>query len=114
MNGCIFCKIIKREIPAGIVYEDASVIAIRDINPQAPVHVLLMPKKHIDDILGFGDEDSGLLSAIISAIGIIAEKTGIRQNGFRVISNCGKAAGQSVRHVHFHILGGSLFGERII
>jgi len=114
MTDCIFCRIINKEIPSEMVYEDDNVAAFRDISPQAPVHVLVMPKKHITDILGFEEDDKALLLDLTRAIGQVAQITGIREKGFRVINNCGKAAGQTVEHVHFHVLGGRGLGEKIV
>ncbi len=114
MNDCIFCKIAKGEIPADVIYENETVIAFKDIKPQAPVHVLVMPKKHIKDILSFSDEDTCILADIVSMIKKIAEKTGVEDKGFRVINNCGHDAGQTVEHVHFHVLGGEFFGEKLV
>ena len=114
MNDCIFCRIIKREIPSNIVYEDDDVIAIKDIHPQTPVHVLVMPKRHIPDIISFTQADAAIQSAVNSAIIKTAKISGILNEGFRVINNCGESAGQSVLHVHFHLLGGKDLGEKII
>jgi histidine triad (HIT) family protein len=114
MKDCIFCRIIRKEIPSKIVYEDENVLAIEDIHPQAPVHILVMPKKHIPDILGIGPDDGSVMMRLFEAIGKIADNTGIKKNGFRVIANYGNAAGQTVDHLHFHILGGKYMGEKII
>jgi histidine triad (HIT) family protein len=114
MTDCIFCRIIRKEIPSKIVYEDEYVLAIEDIHPQAPVHILAMPKKHIQDILGIGPGDGPVMLRLFEAIGKAADIKGIKKNGFRVIANYGKAAGQTVEHLHFHILGGKSLGEKII
>ena len=105
MNDCLFCKIAAGEIPSAKVYEDEFCYAFRDIHPQAPVHVLVIPKTHVASIAEaalLGDE---ALSACVKAIGVIAEQEGLT-SGFRVVSNCGPDACQSVPHLHFHILGG--------
>ena len=105
MSDCLFCKIIAGEIPSTKVYEDDSVLAFRDIAPQAPTHVLVIPKAHIagcDDVTA---ENSGLVAHIFEVIPAIARAEGLT-NGYRVVSNCGPDAGQTVQHLHFHILGG--------
>ncbi len=109
MSDCLFCKIINKEIPADIVFEDNNVLAFRDINPQAPVHKLVIPKKHISNILELGPEDSGVLPAIFDAAGKLVKKEGLDKDGFRIVNNCGAKAGQSVFHIHFHLLGGRVF-----
>ena len=105
MVNCLFCKIIAGAIPSTKVYEDDSVLAFRDINPQAPVHVLVVPKAHIQDTDGITAENSGVVAHIFEVIPQIAKAEGL-VNGYRVISNCGPDSGQMVPHLHFHILGG--------
>lgn len=105
---CLFCKIIAGEIPCAKVYEDDQVLAFRDINPQAPVHVLVVPKKHMANIL---ECDGETMSALLGVIQKIAAQEGIDRDGFRVISNCGKNGAQSVNHLHIHILGGKQLTE---
>ena len=102
---CIFCKIIAGEIPSTKVYEDETVFAFRDINPQAPTHILVIPKAHIPSVAAITAENSGVVAHIFEVIPAIAEKEGL-VNGYRVVSNCGADAGQTVPHLHFHILGG--------
>ena len=102
---CIFCKIVAREIPSTKVYEDAEILAFRDINPQAPVHVLVVPKAHIQDTDGITAENAGVVAHIFTLLPAIAKAEGL-ENGYRVVSNCGEDAGQTVQHLHFHILGG--------
>ena len=114
MDDCIFCKIINREIPSDIVYEDEEVLAFKDINPQMPIHILVIPKKHIESIIDLKIQDETLVGRIFIAIKNIAKDIGIDKTGFRVISNCGENAGQTVKHLHFHILAGEKLGERII
>lgn len=104
MEDCVFCKIIKGEIPSDKVYEDENVLAFKDINPVAPVHILVIPKEHIKNVLEVKDEK--MISDIFKAINKIANKLGLEKNGFRVVTNCGKDAGQEVMHLHFHILAG--------
>lgn len=105
MSDCIFCKIIGGEIPSTKVYEDDFVLAFRDIAPQAPTHILVVPKVHIPDCNGITDENSDVVAHIFTVIPKIAAAEGLT-NGYRVVSNCGSDAGQTVQHLHFHILGG--------
>ena len=102
---CIFCKIVAGEIPSTKVYEDETVYAFRDINPQAPTHVLVVPKTHIEDCNGITAENSTVVAHIFEVIPQIAKAEGLA-NGYRVVSNCGADAGQTVQHLNFHILGG--------
>lgn len=111
MEGCIFCKIINKEIPSTIVYEDEKVIAFNDINPAAPVHVLVIPKQHISCVAELESESVKLLPDIFIAINKIADKLGVKDSGFRVITNNGKDSGQVVHHLHFHLLGGRVLGS---
>ena len=106
MEDCIFCKVVKREIPSQIVYEDDDVLAFKDINPGAPVHVVAVPKKHISGVMDIMVEDEQLVGHIILVLRDIAVKTGISDSGFRIVVNSGADAGQSVHHIHFHLLGG--------
>ena len=105
MSDCLFCKIIGGQIPSTKVYEDETVYAFRDINPQAPTHVLVVPKQHIADCNGISADNSAVVAHIFEVIPKIAEAEGL-VNGYRVVSNCGADAGQTVQHLHFHILGG--------
>ena len=107
---CLFCKIIAGEIPGDKVYEDDKVFAFRDINPQAPVHVLLVPKKHMKNVL---ECDSDTAAALVRAIGAVAKIEGVEKDGFRVVSNCGKNGCQSVEHLHIHLMGGKQLSERM-
>ena len=109
-NDCLFCKIIAGEIPGSKVYEDDKVYAFRDINPQAKVHVLIVPKRHMANILACDAETAGDLTR---AIGAIARQEGLDQEGFRLISNCGRHGCQSVHHLHVHLLGGEQLSERM-
>lgn len=112
MEDCIFCKIIKGEIPSTKIYEDENVLAFKDINPAAPIHILVVPKQHIENVLEINEENKEIASNIFLAINKIAKQLGIDQNGFRVITNCGKDAGQEVMHLHFHILAGGKMGPK--
>ena len=109
---CLFCKIIAGEIPSSKVYEDENVYAFRDINPQAPVHVLVVPKEHIGSADEITPENSALVARIFEAIPKIAKAEGLA-NGYRVITNCGEDGCQSVKHLHFHLLGGKKLSEAL-
>ena len=109
---CIFCKIIAGDIPSSKVYEDEYCYAFRDINPQTPVHVLVVPKEHIASADGINAENSRFVAAIFEAIPKIAASEGL-VNGYRVITNCGDDACQSVHHLHFHILGGAQLSDKM-
>jgi histidine triad (HIT) family protein len=106
MENCIFCKIVKKEIKADIVYEDEKVLAFRDISPKAPIHVLVIPKTHIDGFVYLKDEHSSDMNSVLEAINKVVEILKIKEKGFRIIVNSGKDGGQEVEHLHFHILGG--------
>ena len=110
MENCLFCKIIAGEIPSTKVYEDETILAFRDINPQAPVHVLVVPKAHIQDTDGISAENSHLIAHIFEVIPQIAKAEGL-VNGYRVVSNCGPDSGQMVPHLHFHVMGGKAMGQ---
>lgn len=103
---CLFCKIIAGEIPSTKVYEDEYVYAFNDISPEAPVHVLVIPKKHIQSVSHLEDEDAEIVGKIFLAIKNIAKETGIDKDGYRVVTNMGENAGQTVKHLHYHVLGG--------
>lgn len=105
MTDCLFCKIIAGDIPSTKVYEDETVFAFRDINPQAPTHILVIPKTHISGCSGVTADNSSVVAHIFEVIPQIAKAEGL-VNGYRVVSNCGADAGQTVPHLHFHILGG--------
>jgi len=105
MSDCLFCKIVAGAIPSTKVYEDETVLAFRDIAPQAPTHILVIPKTHIPSVDGVTGENSGLVAHIFEVIPAIAKAEGLT-GGYRVVSNCGADAGQTVPHLHFHILGG--------
>lgn len=105
-TNCLFCKIIQGEIPANLIYEDNQVVAFRDINPQAPQHLLIVPRKHIATTLDIGAEDVELIGHIYRVAAKISADLGIADDGFRIVNNCGEAGGQTVWHLHFHLLGG--------
>jgi len=108
---CIFCRIIDRDLPGDIVYEDERVVAFRDINPQAPVHLLVIPRRHIPSLADVSAEDAELLGHMLVVANSLAEKFGIKGTGYRVVNNCGDEGGQVVYHLHFHLLGGRPLGR---
>ena len=105
MENCVFCKIVAGEIPSNKVYEDEMVLAFRDIAPQTPIHIVVIPKSHIRSVAEISAENSGVVARIFEAIAQIAKAEGL-EDGFRVTTNCGENGRQSVHHLHFHILGG--------
>jgi histidine triad (HIT) family protein len=105
-QDCLFCKIVAGDIPADIVFESDSAVAFRDINPQAPTHVLVIPRRHISTINDLGDEDRSLVGDLYLAAKAIAAEEGIADSGYRAVMNCNEGAGQSVFHIHLHVLGG--------
>ena len=108
---CIFCKILKKEIPSNVVFETDKVLAFYDIAPQAPVHVVVIPKVHISSANDINDDNAEYIKEIFKAIPEIASKLGIAESGYRIINNCGKDGCQSVEHIHFHMLGGRKMSE---
>ena len=116
MDNCIFCKIIRGEIPSAKVYEDQDILAFKDINPAAPVHILIVPKKHVSDImeLAGNDQRAEIMESVMRAVPEVAKASGVAENGFRLINNCGEEGGQTVMHLHFHLIGGRKLGEKLI
>jgi histidine triad (HIT) family protein len=110
MNDCIFCKIAAGEIPADIVYDDGEVLAFRDINPEAPVHLLLIPRRHIATLNDLSEADAALVGRLYLAGQQIAVKLGVAENGYRTVINCNRDAGQLVFHIHMHLLAGRELG----
>jgi histidine triad (HIT) family protein len=110
MPDCLFCRIVARERPASIVYEDDRMIAIDDINPQAPMHVLVIPRRHIATLNDLTDDDAGLVGGMIQRAAALARERGHADRGYRALFNCNREAGQSVFHIHLHVLGGRRFG----
>lgn len=106
---CLFCKIINGEIPSIKVYEDETVFAFRDIEPQAPTHILIIPKEHIKSAAELDESNSSVVAHIFEVAAKIAKQEGL-DDGFRIVNNCGDLAGQSVKHLHFHLMGGREFG----
>lgn len=110
MTDCIFCKIARGEIKAEFLYEDDRVVAFRDLHPQAPVHVLIIPRAHAASILDMNGDHAGVMDAVIAAVKALAGKLGCAERGFRVVANVGPDGGQSVHHLHFHLLAGRHLG----
>lgn len=110
MSDCIFCKIINKEIPSKIVYEDDDILAFEDINPLAKVHILLIPKKHIATAADLQPEDAAVIGKIYLVAKAIAEEKGMAEDGYRIVNNCKAFGGQEVYHIHFHLLGGEKLG----
>ena len=113
MTDCLFCKIAAGEIPSSCLYEDEYVFVFRDINPQAPVHFLVIPKEHIASVGEITEKNSLLAAKCLEAAAKVAQQEGL-SGGYRVISNCGDDAGQTVHHLHFHVLGGTNMGEKLV
>lgn len=114
MGECIFCKIIDKEIPSTIVYENDKVLAFKDIHPVAPVHILIVPKMHVSDLNSLDENNLGIIIDVHEAAKKIAEQLGIAKKGYRLIANCGVDAGQTVFHIHYHLIGGKRLGDKII
>lgn len=106
MESCVFCRIISGDIPARIVYQDEQVVAIEDIAPVAPVHILIIPRKHFENTLDLESEDNALIGHLFQTAAHIARDKGIAEQGFRIVNNNNAGAGQSVFHIHFHLIGG--------
>jgi len=114
MNDCLFCKIARGEIPSDKVFEDDSILAFRDIHPQAARHVLIIPKTHLSGLNGLEGAGDALLARLLRAARSVAKETGIDESGYRLVANCGKHACQSVQHLHFHLLGGEQLSEKMV
>ena len=110
MDDCLFCGIIEGKIKGDLVYQDNSVVAFRDIGPKAPLHLLIVPRKHIPTVLDIAPEDGPLIGEIYTVAAKLARDNGLADRGFRVVVNCGADAGQTVFHLHYHLLGGRQFG----
>lgn len=113
MSDCIFCRIIAKEIPSEVLYEDEDILAFKDINPVAPVHILLIPKKHIISVNDLIDQDAQVIGRIFIVLKKLAAQLGIAESGYRVVTNTGKDGGQVVDHLHFHLIGGKELGIKI-
>lgn len=114
MDDCIFCKIIKGEIPSNKVYEDEEILAFKDIQPAAPIHILVIPKKHFESLATMNENDRAVISKIYNVIDKISIDLGFKEKGYRVIVNCGEDGCQEVKHLHFHVLAGKKLGEKIV
>jgi histidine triad (HIT) family protein len=106
MDDCLFCKIINRDIPGSIVYEDDQVLAFNDINPQAPTHILIVPKRHIASLSDLTEDDDQIVGQLVRRAAVLAQQRGIAAGGFRTVFNTNRDAGQTVFHIHLHLLGG--------
>ena len=106
MEDCLFCRIVGGTVPARVVYEDETLLAFNDINPQAPAHVLIIPRKHIGTVNDLAPEDDALVGAMVRRAGAIARELGYAETGYRTVFNCNEAAGQTVFHIHLHLLAG--------
>lgn len=110
MSNCIFCKIVNKEIPSDIIYEDDKVVAFNDANPQSPIHFLVIPKEHISSANYLNEENVSLISHIFLIINKLVKEKGLDEDGYRIVNNCGKLGGQTVNHIHFHLLSGRQLG----
>lgn len=106
MEECLFCKIVRKEIPSTVVYEDDRVLAFKDINPLAPVHVLIIPKEHMTNVLDLNEDNVDIVGHIHLVANKIARDAGIAEGGFRIVTNCNKEGGQIIFHMHYHVIGG--------
>jgi histidine triad (HIT) family protein len=110
VSDCLFCKIARKEIPAQIVFDEGDVVAFKDLHPQAPVHILIIPKKHVANVLGLSTDDAAFLGEIHRAASVLADRFSVRESGFRLVVNNGPDAGQAVAHLHYHFLAGRRLG----
>lgn len=110
MESCLFCRITRKEVPASIVYEDEDILAFNDINPVAPIHVLIIPKKHISTFFAMEPEDEVLMGKLHRAAVHIASSLGLNEKGFRLVANCQRGGGQLIFHLHYHLIAGRPFG----
>jgi len=110
---CIFCQIAEGKIPSDTVYQDEEIIAFRDINPQAPVHIVIIPRKHIASLSGLSQDDSALVGRLVTIANKLAEDEGVADKGYRVVINCGKEGGQLVPHLHMHLVGGRQLSDQV-
>jgi len=110
---CIFCQIVDGKIPSQLLYQDGEVIAFRDIEPQAPVHLLIVPKRHIPSLVQLSEAEAALIGHMVNIANQLAEKEGISESGYRLVLNCGKEGGQLVPHLHLHLLGGRRLSDQL-
>lgn len=111
--ACIFCQIVAGKLPGDIVYRDDEILAFRDVNPQAPVHLLVIPRKHIASLAQAGEEDTPLMGRLVGVANKLARQEGIAKSGYRLVINCGQQGGQLVPHLHLHLLGGRQLSGRL-
>jgi len=111
---CIFCQIVAGKVPSEIIYQDEEVIAIRDINPQAPIHLLIIPKRHIPSLTHLSEAEAPLMEHMVNIANQLAKREGIFDRGYRLVVNCGKEGGQLVPHLHMHLLGGRKLSDRLV
>ena len=114
MENCLFCKIVNGTLPAHIVYRDETLTAFKDIHPQAPVHILIIPKQHVDNLAGISKEMTPVISRIPEVATVLAKEYGIDKTGFRLLTNSGSDGGQTVYHLHFHLMGGKPLGPKLV
>lgn len=112
-SDCIFCRIADGKMKSNIVYQDDEVVAFRDINPLAPVHILIIPRKHISSLVEMPEEDASLIGAMAKVANCLARSEGIAESGYRLVINCGREGGQGVAHLHMHLLGGRPLGSKL-
>ncbi len=113
MSDCLFCKIVQKEIPGEIVFEDQEILAFKDINPVAPVHILIIPKKHITSLNEIDNADEVLVGRMLGVITKLALDFGVAESGYRVVTNIGENGGQVIKHLHFHLIGGRELGSKL-
>ncbi|AHF09207.1 MULTISPECIES: histidine triad nucleotide-binding protein [Dehalobacter] len=113
MDNCIFCKIVNKEIPSAIVFENEDILCFKDINPVAPVHILVIPKKHLTSLNDLTEDDMAVTGRIFVLIKQLAAESGVAESGYRVVVNCGPDGGQEVGHLHYHLIGGKPLGKKI-
>jgi len=111
---CIFCQIVAGKVPSEIIYQDEEVIAIRDINPQAPIHLLIIPKRHIPSLTHLSEAEAPLMGHMVNIANQLAKREGIFDSGYRLVVNCGKEGGQLVPHLHMHLLGGRKLSDQLV
>ena len=110
---CIFCQIVAGKVPSEILYQDEEVIAFRDINPEAPVHLLIIPRKHIPSLIHLSEAETPLIGHMVSIANQLAKREGISEGGYRLVLNCGEQGGQLVPHLHMHLLGGRRLSDKL-
>ena len=113
VEACLFCRIVSGEIPSDIVYQDGEFLAFKDINPQAPTHILIIPKTHFDSLVEISDQQEKLIGRLVIIAKKLAEKAGVAKSGYRLVLNCGAEGGQAVPHVHVHLIGGRKLSGKI-